>query len=159
MRVPRLGCSLLVTACLQDDGAPSGAAGPVHRCIQAYSVEDGHDFASDGWHSDCPELSEACVPLSVDDAEVACAADGQDCSGQIALTRGGAGCVAHEEGLARGTDGVVHADLIYSEAHQRPAWVVSNVLAGAGQDASGERLVVSATDAAVLDRYSWSGTP
>lgn len=152
MPVPRPStvplAALLALGCAE---APQGTGVP-HRCIADYGVDDGYGFDSDGWHQECAELSADCSPLSVAEAEAACAANGQSCTGQIALTRGGAGCVAHEQGLARGLDGVVHADLIYSEAHQRPAWVVSNILA----ETSGERLVIDASDASVLDRYGWS---
>ena len=155
VNISRTGCCLLFTACLQGSGTSPDEHGPVHRCIEAYGVVAGYDFVSDGWHSECPELSESCESLSVAEAEAACASAGQPCGGQIALTRGGAGCVAHEEGLARGVDGVVHADLIYSEAHRRPVWVVSNILSTDSEVASGERLVISAADAVVLDRYRW----
>lgn len=153
------GFAVVGVGCPVTDRVTSVDTGSVHRCISTYDVAAGYDFVSDGWHTDCPELTDNCAGRTVAAVEAACLENGQDCTGQIALTRGGAGCVTHEQGVARGIDGVVHADLLYSDTHQQPAWVVSNVLVDDGSTLSGERLVIRATDAVVLDRYPWSAKP
>jgi len=140
-----------------------GDTADLHRCIEQYGASDGYDFSGDGWHVDCAQPPEGepveCEALTVEDVEAECAADGHDCAGQIVVTRAAAACVAQEEGLAKGIDDTVHADLLYNVEYGLPIWAVSNVLADDGASSSGESLHVSAIDASALGRFEWSATP
>ncbi len=151
--------ALALAAC----GDKSDDTAATHRCVAQYGADDGYDFVGDGWHVDCAAApgddDAACDPWTVADVEAACADDGHDCAGRIVVTRAAAACVAQEEGMAKGIDDTVHADLLYSDEHRLPIWAVSNVLVEEGAAASGESLHVSAVDAGALGHYEWSSTP
>ena len=155
---------LLTTPLLLLLGCPSeeDLDDPIAICVDTHSEANGGDFESDMWHIGCAQPMEGdpveCEPPTVAEIEAECAADGHDCSGQIAVTRDAAQCIAEAQGMVAGLEGI-QVDLMYIEKEGLPCWAVSNVLTSADGASSGESLRISAVDGAVLEESQWEAMP
>jgi hypothetical protein len=137
---------------------------PTPDCIVDNPATTDADFASDMWHTGCPvalgtaTTTPPCDPPTVADIEAQCAAEGAPCDGTITVGHDAALCLAEDDGLAAGLDGL-HADLMFNSRFDVPIWAVSNVLTDSGGASSGESVTIDAATGDVLENSQWDRSP
>ena len=130
----------------------------VSSCLSANPGTSEADFQSDRWHTSCPSPpagnSTTCPPPTITEIESRCSEDGHDCTGQISVSKAAALCIARENGLEEGLEGL-HAELLYNYEYRIPIWATSNVLYKQADSAGGKSLAINASDGKVIERTSW----